>query len=570
MDWKNSSLPNGTDFDSYILQVATDSNFSALVIDEVISGQANSEFTPLSDLLPNTKYYWRVGAYNTVGQYSQWSAVRYFREAIMAPELISPANGALPDQIRPAFDWQDVEGASNYTIQISSSSNMRRPIISARITESEYVPTKDLLKNKTLFWRVTANGENGPSDWSEIWNLASPNPPSTPNLLTPANNALLTDLRPRLDWKNSSLPSGTDFDSYILQVATDSSFNNLVINEMISGQANSEYMPLTDLLPNTLYYWRVQATNTAGQYSSWSVARYFREAMLAPDLLAPADGSMPDNLRPVFDWEDVDGASSYTIQVSAKSNMKSPILYKSAVGSQYMPTMDLTKNKTLYWRVRANGANGPSEWSEIWTLTSPNPPSRPNLVAPSNNALLTDLTPRLDWSNSIVPSGMVFDHYQLQVATDSGFSSLVIDQNFAGQTNSEYTLVVDLLPNTRYYWRVRAFNTTGQYSSWSSARYFREKMLAPNLIGPLDGAVVGTVRPPFDWEDTNGATSYKIQISRYSSLIYPLVNKTVANSEYLPTKDLTKNKTLYWRVRVNGPNGPSPWSEVRTLMITLP
>ena len=39
--------------------------------------------------------------------------------------------------------------------------------------DSDYSPTKNLPKDKTLYWRVKAKGDNGPSDWSEIWSVST-------------------------------------------------------------------------------------------------------------------------------------------------------------------------------------------------------------------------------------------------------------------------------------------------------------------------------------------------------------------------------------------------------------
>ena len=566
LDWSNSAVPNGTIFDHYQVQVATDEAFAAVVVDKDVVGlNTNSDYTLESALNPNTRYYWRVRAFNTLGQYGSWSTAYYFREAVEAPELNSPADGIFLDNLRPEFDWEDVVGASGYTIQISARTNMGSPT-SGKVTESSYVPVKDLSKNKTLYWRVRTEGENGPSEWSEVRTMVTPNTPSTPKLILPKNRALVTDLMPRLDWSNSAAPNGTIFDHYQVQVATDEAFTTVVVDEEITGQTNSEYTLESALNTNTRYYWRVRAFNTLGQYGSWSTAYYFREAVEAPELNSPVDGIFLDNLRPEFNWEDVVGASGYTIQISARTNMGRPTSGK-VTDSSYVPTKDLSKNKTLYWRVRTEGENGPSGWSEVRTMVTPNTPTTPKLSSPKNKALVTDLMPRLDWSNSAVPNGTIFDHYQVQVATDEAFTVVVVDKDVAGlNTDSEYTLESALNPNTRYYWRVRAFNTLGQYSSWSTAYYFRETMEAPGMVQPEDGVEAESLQPQFEWEAVEGASSYTIQLSTRSNM-KRASSKTVQETQYSPSKNLSKGKTYYWRVRANGENGPSTWSEVREIVM---
>ena len=566
--WSSVSLMSGTAFDYYQLQVADNSDFDSPVLDINVIGQFNTNYIFDSPLEPNTVYHWRVRAFNTAGHYRSWSEVRYFREAMLPPALSTPADGALTDHLRPMLDWQDVDGASSYRIQISTKSSMGRPFVNTNVIGSEYLPTSDLPNTATLYWRVRANGDNGPSAWSEVWMLMTPAPPSQPKLLTPGSNALVTVLRPLLDWGSSSVPAGTIFDHYQLQVAKDSGFASPVIDQDLAA---SEYTPDTDLEPNTAYFWRVKAFNTIGQYSSWSEERIFREAMLVPELTAPVDSALPDTLRPLFDWQDVEGASSYKMQVSVDSTMKKPFISKNVTDSEYLPTSDLPTGRFLYWRVRAEGENGPSAWSEVWMMTSPSPPSRPSLLSPGNKSLVTDLFPRLDWSTSSPMNGTVFDHYQLQVADNINFTAPVVDTNIDDLLNSEYIVADPLLqPNTMYFWRVRAFNTAGEYRSWSDAWYFREAMLPPEIVAPADGAQLDNQRPLLDWQDVNGASSYSIQISTRSNMKRPFIKKNVTGSEYLPTSDLPKNKVLYWCVRANGDNGPSAWSEVRSMFVFLP
>jgi hypothetical protein len=568
LDWKDVTLPIGTTLDHYQIQVAKEIDFVQPVIDLDIS--SISEYTPTSPLEPNTLYYWRVRAFNSIQEYTSWSTVFYFREAMLPPTLLSPAHKSDADNLRPEFSWQAVEGAVSYTIQITDYPTLILPTVNTTVTETTYIPIKDLPRNAPLYWRVRANGANGPSDWSTVWTVNSPNTPSVPVLVSPANNALLFDRKPKLDWKDVIVPGGANFGYYILQVSNDRNFTAAsVIEKKITEQFPSEYIFDTDLQFNTLYYWRVKVYNTQDHYSSWSLVRSFREAMLPPILSSPANGATPDNLQPKFDWEDVEGATSYTIQMSLNSNMSSPFLTKSATTSLYNPTADLKANKTIYWRVRANGPNGPSQWSVVWNIQTPNPPSRPSLLSPANAALIMDRQPILDWSTSTVPSGTTFSHYQLQISTDSLFLTIIDQVDITNILLSDHK-TVELSPNTVYYWRVRAFNTNGQYRSWTPARYFREAMLPPDLLTPSNQETLSTVRPFFDWGDVEGADSYTIQVSKYANMKYPMVKKNVIGSDFLTTTNLPTNLTLYWWVRANGPNGPSPWSEIRTLRIALP
>jgi len=281
------------------------------------------------------------------------------------------------------------------------------------------------------------------------------------------------------------------------------------------------------------------------------------------DLITVEAGAVLLTDRPDFGWNGVIGATRYLIQISRTNTFKKLLVNKSVTSSELGLTKDLPVNTVLYWRVRAETAYVKGPWSETWNFTTDNPPSVPVLKSPKNNGLTTDYTPRLDWKNSSVPKLNVFDHYQLQLSTTVDFVEPLVDVVVEGRLNSEYTLPVELDPNTTYYWRVRAFDTMGAYSGWSKIWRLRTAIAPPELELPADLENVTDLRPEFDWVDVEGAMSYTIQISRNMSFSNRLVSKKVSGSSYTPTSNLLKGRTLYWRVRGNGPNGPSQWSIVR-------
>ena len=91
--------------------------------------------------------------------------------------------------------------------------------------------------------------------------------PSVGTLTAPANNAINQSLLTNFTW--SSFTGGS---SYQLQVATDASFNSMVVNE--SGINVESYHITTPLTANTTYFWRVKATNSCGE-SAFSTIQSF-------------------------------------------------------------------------------------------------------------------------------------------------------------------------------------------------------------------------------------------------------------------------------------------------------
>jgi hypothetical protein len=390
--------------------------------------------------------------------------------------------------------------------------------------------------------------------------------PAVPVMGSPLKNALLTNYTPRLDWLEAA-----GADTYRVQMATSSTFSTPALDQnniVISG-----YQLITPLDPNTTYYWRVQAVDSFGQPGAWSSAWSFRTAILSPSLQAPENGVLLNNKRPSFSWNSVSGASSYTLEVSTVSNFASTVINTSPALTHYTPTSNLSSNKKYYWRVKANGTNGPSRHSQVWTFTTGNPSSTPNLVSPVSNALVLTTTPLLDWSNSSLPSGTSFAYYQVQVATSSSFTSPSLDNSSQTSLTASQLTSPALAANTTFYWRVRSANTVSgvtNLSAWSSVGSFRTALQAPELFLPVNGASVTGLRPTLDWTDVSGVTGYTIQVSK-SNLFSSLVVNTSPSgtlSAYTPSVNLPTGVMLYWRVRSKGTNGPGAWSAVYTFTVS--
>ncbi len=561
LDWSDSTVPAGAPaFKYYEVEVDDDSDFSSPEESgtTALNNIADSQFTVSPALAGNTKFYWRVRAVNQNDHTSLWSASRYFRTIISAP-VLSPVTA---DSLRPTFDWDDAVGNfTNYTIQVSKNDTFTQNVVNAKATGSTYTPTTSLPANTPLWWRVQINGANGPSAWTTGNPFTSPNPPSTPVLVSPANNFLTLDYTPYLNWNASTIPAGgAALDYYQIQVDNNSDFSSPEVDENTDGTdtTNSEFTVPTDLATNMKFYWRVRAVNINGEKSVWTASRYFRAAILPP-VLNDVTGPL-FNLRPTFTWNAVAGATNYTIQVSKYSTYASPTVNNTASGPTYTPTVDLPAGVPVYWRVRSNSSNGPSDWVTGNSFTTPNPPSIPALVSPASNALTTDYTPLFNWNNSTVPSGVTFKNYELEVDNDSDFSSPTIDIVTAinDVTDSEYEPPINLSANTKYYWRVRSVNTLDEVSTWSAVRYFRTALMTPGLISP--SGAVSTLRPTFNWIGSPGAASYTLQISKEPDFSPLILNKTVTTTTYVPTSNLPANTLLYWRVKANGTNGPSSWS----------
>ncbi|MFA7123825.1 MAG: hypothetical protein WC212_07290, partial [Candidatus Delongbacteria bacterium] len=160
-----------------------------------------------------------------------------------------------------------------------------------------------------------------------------------------------------------------DATSYTILVDNNSDFSSPVINQ---SPTVSTYTPGSNLALGT-YYWKVLATNTYGSsaYSgSWSFS--IGAAPSAPALVSPSNGSTTADYRPVFDWNDVSGSTSYNILVDNNSDFSSPEIDQNPASSTYTAPADLAIG-TYYWKVSVTNAYGTGAYSSVWNFTTPSP-----------------------------------------------------------------------------------------------------------------------------------------------------------------------------------------------------
>src|SRR5262245_23742029 len=86
-------------------------------------------------------------------------------QTLPPPSLISPAADArFAPGTNIAFDWSDVGGATNYTIQIDDQETFSSPIVNQTVGTSQF--STNTLPTVRMWWRARANGANGPGQWS--------------------------------------------------------------------------------------------------------------------------------------------------------------------------------------------------------------------------------------------------------------------------------------------------------------------------------------------------------------------------------------------------------------------
>jgi hypothetical protein len=183
--------------------------------------------------------------------------------------------------------------------------------------------------------------------------------------------------------------------------------------------------------------------------------------------------------------------------------------------------------------------------------------SAPVLSAPTSGTLSASSTFALAWS-----SVENVDHYELQIATDSKFLSLVADQNPIYSTNVNFTAVSD----AKYYWRVRGISATNLNGAWSKVYVFTRDTIAPNtpvLSNPLNSLIVNG-SPAFSWLASPTAIKYQFQFETSvdgNSDTYEYRSGDLPKTSFKLPAIPPLNTPIFWQVRAADTTGNwSDWS----------
>jgi hypothetical protein len=530
---------------SYTLQLSTALDFSTLVLNQ--SGLTSTSYAA-SGLTNNMLYFWRVSATNASGT-SAYSTVSSFTTVGLppaAPILVLPAIGATGVSLNPTLSWSASDGATNYTVQVSTASDFSSVLINQSGVTGISTPVSGLANNTLYYWRVSASNNDGSSPFSTASSFVTVIAiPSTPVLTSPNDTASNVSTNPRLTWSTSAGAS-----KYFVEVSPVPDFSTLVRHDSVTGTSDS----LTGLTNNTKHYWRVRAAN-AGGTSPFSTAFSFTTiaaAPSAPTLLTPADTAKGISINPTLTWSASAGATRYTIQLATAIDFSIIVKHDSVTGVS-LAVSGLANNTKYYWRVRATNAGGTSPYSLTHSFTTiAATPAVPSLTSPANGAVSVAVNPALSWNTVIGATS-----YTLQVSTAPDFSVLVATQSL---TNGA-AVIGPLSPSTLYYWRVGATNAGGT-SAYSTAFSFTTIIAAPaapSLTSPANGAVSVSVNPALSWNTDTGATSYTLQVSTAPDFSVLVATQSLPIGAAV-IGPLSPSTLYYWRVSAANAGGTSAYS----------
>lgn len=385
----------------YVLQYSTSSAFPSTSETITVNTYATS-FMPTRPLDNDKNYYWRVRAVSGESSAPVWSQPRqFFKKWYLNARLLTPTNG-FPFVSEPYLSWTPVEGAVKYRIELSPTNSFSNP---QKVTTSNTFHVDSLrtcpiagVPGSVVFWRVIAidnfGNEGEPSDHSRFdcnFGAEAPlqvyphyyYPPHSAQVLMPHEDAKV--VYPLLMWKRLLRSDGTQHAAYRVQVATDEYFDLTGSIVWTFDTQNMSAVPVSrSPIPAGEYYWRVRPLSSLtggvelGQWSQvWMMS-------FDPNLQPAQSGTVAQLIRPVhasewaetvpaFEWQPLQQASSYRVQISTSpdpASFEQAAFLKANAQVEYPLYTHPVRLPygTYYWRVMAlNASNAPlGAWSNIF------------------------------------------------------------------------------------------------------------------------------------------------------------------------------------------------------------
>jgi hypothetical protein len=291
------------------------------------------------------------------------------------------------------------------------------------------------------------------------------------------------------------------------------------------------------------YSIRVLASDESGNKLEYELSPAFFVASEEPSIMEKVTLTEPANhiinlvRSPVFKWQPLQNALSYTFQLSKSSSFA---ILENAV-TQESTTLNysdiLKSEQTYFWRVKANYQSGSGPWSTANDFKTEE--LKVELLEPLNSSTqYSHHAVNFNWKQEEVWL------YQFQLSRFSDFSVLEWEE-FVSDPQITYQNFLSL--NAPYYWRVRSIQN--DYDQWSEMFTFEMVDLKVTLLLPGNSSQQSIDNIEFKWANVDEAIGYDFQLS--DDATFNIVNYDVSlpTSNYIYPHQLPENQKLFWRVR---------------------
>ncbi len=538
---------------TYFLDVATTASFGTSTLTAYQNLSVGNVTTyPVTGLTPNVTYHYRVRADNGCSTSLPSNTVSVGTTAPISPTATNASSFSCTSF---NANWGAVAGATTYYIDVASDASFAAGTLlynNVTVGNTTTFPVSGLAINTTYHYRVRADNGCSISLYSNTISTGT-TPPVSPTA-TAASNITCFSM-----YANWGAVSGAT--TYYIDVATDAGFSPGtfvgIYNNKITGNVTT--FPVTGLVPNVIYHYRLRADNGCSVSLYSNTISIGTTAPISPTA-TPASNISCNSLN--ANWGAVAGAITYYIDVSSNASFAAGTLLYNNTTTGNVTTFyvsGLTVNTTYYYRIKADNGCLVSLYSN--TISSGTTPPIPPTATSADNFSCTSFN--ANWG---AVSGAT--SYLLDVSTDVGFTTTFILQNQSTANATTYN-VIGLAPNTTYYYRVRADN------GCSISLYSNTITVGTNPpVSPTATSADNFTCTSFNanWGAVTGASSYVLDVSTDVNFVtgFILQNQSTASATTYPVTGLTPNTTYFYRIRASNGCAFSLYSNTITVGTTAP
>ncbi|MBD3385177.1 T9SS type A sorting domain-containing protein, partial [candidate division KSB1 bacterium] len=508
-----------------------------------------------------------------------------------APVPTSPANNAGLESSETDLEWQEVEGAVSYTLQIFYDANLTDLFLQENGIRANVYPLEGLLQNKDFYWRLFAINPAGKSEASVVRHFST------------GENAV------PLVWEKISPPE-LDF----------------FVRDIIVNQNGHIFVSLTPppSLPQEDYAAKKGTYRSVDQGQTWEKlgVEYFKYAMDSKGILYGIGGGRLDRLgrngedkEQLYRNRDVECMDIFLdnedgIWLAYNNGL---IMYSTDTGNEWQEFSKLslqsnTDLKSIAWigdklyiATWEEGVYCSSDSGETWTRITTNSSVRYVYTIKGGNdgKLWLGTVGGLYYADKNDLNWQRVDHEILRTAkitsilvkecgvmyagnygcNEMGIGVFVSVDHGAGWTsvsegmNHMSAHIVYESPQGDLYTGIGSGNPNEGGAIYHGSH---EKVLetvsrelglsepvAVSLSSPDDAALQNGENLLLQWQASGDVCSYQVQVSLNPGFVDIVVDRGTEETQTI-VKGLSDYTQYFWRVRAVNAFGPGPWSVIRS------
>lgn len=506
----------------------------------IVLGEVSDNTYQDTEISPGVTYYYRVRAINGSGFSAYSNEVNATAILPQPPAAPTGLTASAVTQNKVTLSWQDnSNNETRFKIErrVSGGNFTQIATVDANVTTFE---NTGLTANTEYQYRVRASNDAGDSAYSNVVTVSTYQGPQAPSGLTVSETTV-----------NSITISWTDNSNNEQGFRIERRTGSGNYEQIATVGANVKTYKNTGLSQGTTYRYRVRAYNASGN------SPYSNEVTAVTLVSAPTELKAAEVLkdRVTLTWKDnASREMGYVVERRTSSGSYEVVAYLSENATGYTDT-DLKANTVYYYRVCAYNDGGSSGYSNVINVRTlagdpPKAPSDLKITSVSPNRIV------ISWKDNANNE----QGFRIERKTGNGsFTQIAsVSSNTTTYTNSGLT------NNTRYTYRVRAYN------SYGNSGYSEEVSVVTGNppAAPSDLKVVEVTKDKviIAWTDNaDNETGYKIE-RKTAGGSFTQIATTGANVTQVTNTNLSTNVQYTYRVRAYNASGDSAYSNEITVV----